>query len=75
MVISAFTFGEWLLAVYVLGHDTVQYYPPVESAQQMFDKRLTPIIPGHIIVQMRMSSIPLYKELADVAGALTFGFR
>ena len=71
-MIAAFVFVEWIIAVYVLGHTTRQYYQPVDTTQDILDRGLTPIISNHLIGQMRKSSLPLFRELADIAGAVIF---
>ena len=71
-VIAELVFMEWIIAVYVLGHDTRQYYQPVDSAQDILDRGLTPIISQRMIGLMKKSPIPLYRELADIAGAVMF---
>ena len=70
-MIAAFVFVQWIIAVYVLGHDTRQYYQPVDTAQDIVNRGLTPVISKNVITQMRKTSIPLYKELADIAGAVS----
>ena len=71
-MIAAFAFVQWIIAVYVLGHTTRQYYQPVDTTQDILDRGLTPIISNHLIGQMKKSSLPLFRELADIAGAVIF---
>ena len=74
-MIAAFVLVEWIIAVYVLGHTTRQYYQPVDTAQDILDRGLTPIISKRMIDLMKKSSIPLYRELADIAGAVMFSWN
>lgn len=67
-VIAALVLLEWFVAVYVLGHDTFQYHPPLNTAQDILDRGLTPIIPADILKPLKMSSIVTLNKLADIAG-------
>jgi len=66
-VIAALVLLEWFVAVYVLGHDTFQYHPPLNTAQDILDRGLTPIIPADILKPLKMSSIVTLNKLADIA--------
>ena len=67
-VIAALVILEWIVAVYVLGHDTIQYHLPLNTAQDILDRGLTPIIPADILKPLTNSSIVTLKKLADIAG-------
>ena len=75
IVIAGFIFLEYITVVYVLGHDTNHYYKPVETAQDIVDKGLIPIIPEPFHNIMKKSSTSLYRYLADIAGAVYVIFK